>query len=141
MVAARRSHLVATVWPALNAGQWVVCDRFADSTVAYQGYGGGVPREQLVSLHRLIADDFTPDLTLILDLPVEIGLKRAARRRGGEMRFEAKGQAFHERVRQGFLAIAAAAPERCVVIDATRDIAMIAADIRAAVSARLGVTF
>ena len=105
MVAARRSHLVETVWPALDDGKWVICDRFADSTTAYQGYGGGVALERLVELHRLIAGDFHPDLTFILDVPVEIGLARAAQRHGGETRFEEKPGEFHERVRQGFLEI------------------------------------
>jgi len=137
MVAARRRHLVETVWPALDAGKWVVSDRFADSTMAYQGYGGGLDREKLAALHHLIAADFMPDLTLIFDLPVELGLKRAAKRRGGEARFEAKGRDYHERVRQGFLAIAAAAPQRCVVIDAARDIETVAAAALAAVKDRL----
>ncbi len=139
MVAARRSHLVETVWPALDAGRWVVCDRFADSTTAYQGYGGGVPPESLAALHRLIADRFQPDLTLILDVPVEIGLARAATRKGGENRFERKGSAFHERVRQGFREIARCEPARCVVIDANRDANAVGAAILTAVRERLGL--
>jgi dTMP kinase len=139
MVAARRCHLVETVWPALDAGKWVVCDRFADSTTAYQGYGGGVALERLAELHHFVAGDFQPDLTLILDVPVEIGLARAGRRRGGETRFESKGQAFHERVRQGFLEIARREPERCVVIDASRDVKAVAAAVLAAVRERLGL--
>jgi dTMP kinase len=139
MVAARRRHLVETVWPALDAGRWVACDRFADSTVAYQGYGGGVPLDRLADLHRLIAKDFAPDLTLILDVPVEAGLARAAKRKGGENRFESKGHEFHERVRQGFLEIARREPQRCVVIDATRDAGAVDAAIFAAVRERLGV--
>jgi dTMP kinase len=137
MVAARRRHLVETVWPALAAGKWVVSDRFADSTMAYQGYGGCLDRTRLAELHCLIADDFTPDLTLIFDVPVDVGLKRAAKRRGGEARFEAKGSDYHERVRQGFLAIAAAEPGRCVVIDASGDVDTIAAAALGAVRERL----
>jgi dTMP kinase len=137
MVAARRRHLIETVWPALAAGKWVICDRFADSTMAYQGYGGGIDHARLAELHRLIASDFLPDLTLIFDLPVELGLQRAAQRRGGETRFEAKGRDYHERVRQGFLAIAAAEPQRCVVIDATGDMETVAAATLAAVHERL----
>jgi dTMP kinase len=114
--AARRDHLVRTIWPALDEGTWVVSDRFADSTIAYQGSAGGVPRADLDALYRLIAGDFKPDLTLILDLPVELGLARAAAR-GGDDRFEKKGRDFHERLRAGFLAIAAAEPQRCAVID------------------------
>lgn len=140
MVAARRCHLVETVWPALDIGKWVVCDRFSDSTTAYQGHGGSVPLDQLAALHRMIAGDFRPDLTLILDLPVEIGLARAATRRGSEMRFESKGRDFHERVRQGFLAIAKAEPKRCVVIDASRDINAVSAAVLSAVKERLGLT-
>ena len=139
MVAARRCHLVETVWPALDAGKWVISDRFADSTMAYQGYGGGLDRAQLAALHRLIADDFMPDLTLIFDIPVEEGLKRAAKRHGGEARFEAKGLHYHERVRQGFLAIATAAPQRCVVIDASRDVDAVATAALAALRERLGL--
>jgi dTMP kinase len=141
MVAARRRHLVEAVWPALDDGKWVVCDRFVDSTTAYQGYGGGVDRARLTELLRLIAGDFRPDLTLIFDVPVELGLSRAAKRRGGEARFEAKGRDYHERVRQGFLAIAQAEPQRCVVIDASRDKDVVAAAARQAVRERLGVVF
>jgi dTMP kinase len=139
MVAARRCHLVETVWPALEAGKWVVCDRFADSTTAYQGYGGGVPLERLAELHKLIAGEFRPHLTLILDVPVEIGLARAAQRRGGEQRFESKGRDFHERVRQGFLEIAKREPGRCAVIDASRDINTVGAAVLATLRERLGL--
>jgi dTMP kinase len=138
MVAARRNHLVETVWPALDRGAWVVCDRFADSTLAYQGYGRGLPRGALVALHELIAGEFKPDLTLFLDLPVEVGLSRASQRRDHATRFEQMGRDFHERLRRGFLEIAAAEPERCVVIDATADIATVGRAIREAVRARLG---
>jgi len=139
MVAARRCHLVETVWPALDRGAWVVCDRFSDSTLAYQGYGGGVPLERLAQLHRLIAEDFHPDLTLILDIPVELGLARAALRRGGERRFESKGAEFHERVRRGFLTIAQAEPGRCAVIDARGDVGAVGAALLALLRERLGL--
>ena len=138
MVAARRRHLVETVWPALERGAWVICDRFSDSTIAYQGYGGGVPRERLAELHRLIAGDFHPDLTLILDLPVEVGLERAIRR-GGERRFEMKGVAFHERVRQGFQEIARAEPRRCALIDARSEVGDVSTAILAVLRERLGL--
>jgi dTMP kinase len=137
MVAARRSHLTATVWPALAQGSWVVSDRFADSTLAYQGSAGGVPRADLEALHRLIAGDFVPDLTLILDLPVDLGLARAAQRAGAETRFERKDRAFHEKLRQGFLDIAAREPARCVVIDATGDVDAVHQSVLAAVRERL----
>jgi dTMP kinase len=140
MVAARRAHLVETIWPALNQGQWVVSDRFADSTLAYQGYGRGLPRDALRALHQFIAGDFKPDLTFVLDLPVEIGLSRAAKRPGQqETRFERMDREFHERLRQGFLDIARQEPKRCVVIDATAETAVVQQAIRTALHARLGV--
>lgn len=139
MVAARRNHLVETVWPALERGDWVVSDRFADSTIAYQGYGRGLPFETLELLHRLIAGDFKPDLTIILDVPVEIGLSRAASRPGAETRFERMDRQFHERLRQGFLEIARREPRRCVVIDARPEAPAVQQTIRAALRERLGV--
>ena len=138
MVAARRSHLVHTIRPALERGEWVVCDRFADSTLAYQGYGGGVPLVELAALHRLIAGDFTPDLTFVLDVPVEKGLKRAAGRSGSETRFERMDRTFHERLSQGFLDIAQGAPERCVVIDAQGEVDTVHRAVLDAVHERLG---
>jgi dTMP kinase len=135
--AARRDHLRSTVWPALKRGAWVISDRFADSTMAYQGYGHGADRTMLGGLYDMAVGEFCPDLTLILDLPVEIGLARAASRRGTETRYESLPIAFHERVRAGFLDIAAVDPERCVVIDANRDIDTIAAAIAEAVTGRV----
>lgn len=137
--AARRDHLRATVWPALERGAWVISDRFADSTIAYQGYGYGVDRGMLDRLYAIAVGDFRPDLTLILDLPVDVGLGRAAARRGNETRYESLPGDFHARVRSGFLEIAAAEPGRCVVIDAARDIETVAAAIAAAVATRLKV--
>jgi dTMP kinase len=128
---------VATIWPALERGHWVLCDRFADSTLAYQGSAGGVPQDELRRLHRLIAGDFAPDLTLILDLPVAEGLARARARADGETRFERKGTEFHEKLRQGFLEIAGSEPRRCAVIDATRDVATVHQAVRAALRERL----
>lgn len=139
MVAARRSHVTHTIAPALERGEWVVCDRFVDSTMAYQGYGGGVPLAALAELHRLIAGDLMPDLTFILDIPVAKGLARATGRSGGETRFERMDPAFHERLRQGFLEIARAAPGRCFVIDAQRDVGTVQQAMLDAVRERLGV--
>jgi dTMP kinase len=139
MIAARRRHLLETVWPALEAGTFVVSDRFADSTMAYQGYAGGLDRTRLSELHRLIAEDFEPDLTLIFDVPVDVGLARAASRRGGEARFEAKGRDYHERVREGFLTIAQAEPRRCVVIDASLDLDAVGAAALEALRDRLAI--
>lgn len=137
--AARRDHLVKTVWPALDAGRWVLSDRFADSTRAYQSHGHGL---DIAVVERLYADavgSFAPDLTLILDLPVEEGLRRAAARAGGEDRYEKMDLGFHRRLRAGFLEIALREPKRCVVIDAARPIAEVQHDIRITVRERLGV--
>lgn len=136
--AARREHLRSTVWPALERGDWVVSDRFADSTVAYQGYGHGIDRKLLADLYAIAVGDFRPDLTLILDIPIEVGLSRAAARRGNETRYESLPRDFHERVHQGFHEIAIADPGRCMTIDATGSIDQTAAAIAAAVVARLG---
>ncbi len=135
--AARRDHLVRTVWPSLAAGRWVVSDRFADSTVAYQGYGHGLGRDTVARLYDVVVGTFRPDLTLVLDLPVEEGLRRAAARQGGEDRYERMDRDFHERLRQGFLDIARRDSDRCVVIDAGGDVEAVHARIMAAVCDRL----
>lgn len=137
--AARRDHLVSTVQPALARGAWVISDRFADSTMAYQGFGHGVDRDAIAELYRICGGGLKPDLTLILDLPVEIGLGRAAGRGGGEDRYERMDAAFHERLRQGFLEIARQEPDRCAIIDAARGEDEVHAQIIAAVSERLGL--
>jgi len=136
--AARREHLRSTVWPALKRGEWVVSDRFADSTLAYQGYGHGIEPRIFEQLYAVAAGAFRPDLTLILDLPVEIGLKRATDRRGTETRYESLPQDFHSRVRAGFLEIAAREPKRCIVIDATGTVDAIARAIADTARDRLG---
>ena len=136
-VAARRDHLVATVWPALASGAWVLSDRFADSTVAYQGFGHGLGAELMDSLHDLATDGFQPDLTLILDLPVEAGLTRAGHRGIGEDRYERMGHAFHERLRQGFLEIARRHPGRCEVVSALGEIEAVQARLAEVVARRL----
>jgi dTMP kinase len=140
LYAARRDHVVRLIEPALARGTWVVCDRFADSTLAYQGYGRGLPLADLAALHRFALGDFAPDLTLILDLPVADGLARAARRSVDADRFERLDAAFHERLRQGFRQIAADHPERCVVIDAAGEVDSVHRAVIAAVAERLGVT-
>lgn len=137
--AARRDHLVNMVQPALARGAWVISDRFADSTMAYQGYGHGVDRDAIAALYRICVGSLTPDLTLILDLPVEAGLARAAGRGGGEDRYERMDVAFHERLRQGFLEIARRDSARCVVIDAARSEDEVHAQIMTAVRARLAL--
>ena len=137
MYAARRDHIERVIAPALARGVVVLCDRFADSTRAYQGAGGGAPPSLIAALEADVLDDLHPDLTLILDLPTATGLARAVGRGGAEARFESKGLAFHERLRAGFLAIADAEPERCLVIDADRTESAVAASIWAAVETRI----
>lgn len=133
--AARREHVVRTIWPALAAGITVICDRFTDSTLAYQGAGQGLDQGTWDRLRAVALGDFMPDLTLVMDIPVGIGQARALRR-GAADRYERLEQGFHERVRAAFLAIAAADPGRCVVIDAARDADAVFADAWRAVSAR-----
>jgi dTMP kinase len=140
LYAARRDHLARLIRPALEAGEWVVCDRFTDSTLAYQGYGRGFALDQLAVLQRLALGDFTPDLTLILDLPVAEGLARAASRAVNADRFERLDHGFHERLRAGFRAIAANEPGRCVLIDASGEVGAVHQTIAAAVAARFGIT-
>jgi dTMP kinase len=135
--AARRDHLERAVWPALEAGRWVICDRFFDSTMAYQGYGLGLGREFIAALQALALGEFRPDLTLILDLPVEQGLARAAARHGGEDRYERMDPAFHRTLRNGFLDIAAREPGRCAVIDAAQSPDAVHAAILDVVARRL----
>jgi dTMP kinase len=134
--AARADHVARTIKPALVGGKWVICDRFTDSTFAYQGAGRGLARETIRRLETIVLDDFRPDLTLILDLPVEVGLARTKSREQGATRFENFDTEFHERLRQAFLAIARRARERCVVIDASADAATVADAIWSAVSKR-----
>jgi dTMP kinase len=135
-MAARRDHLVRVVRPALAAGTWVLSDRFADSTIAYQGHGHGVDRGVIDSLYRIVAGDLKPDLTLILDIDLDTGLGRAAGRDAGEDRYENMDRAFHERLRQGFVAIAEAEPGRCKLIDAAGTIEDVQARIMAAAKAQ-----
>lgn len=141
--AARKEHLERLIRPALEEGRWVVCDRFADSTAAYQGYAQNLGLDVTSQLERLVVGDTRPDLTLILDVPVDSGLERAASReikdQAGETRYERFSPRFHEKLRQAFLDIAKAEPERCIVIDAQRPEADVAKDVLAAVTERLGL--
>lgn len=134
--AARRDHLRRAIEPELALGRWVICDRFFDSTMAYQGYGHGVDRDFIRQLERAVIGALRPDLTLILDLPVELGLARAAARRDREARYEAMERDFHERLREGYRAIAAAEPERCLLIDADAEPREVQRRIRDAVRSR-----
>lgn len=122
MFAARAQHLAELILPALNAGKWVLCDRFTDATYAYQGAGRGIARERIALLEQWVQGTLRPDLTLFLDLPVDLGLQRASSR-GEPDRFEREQLAFFERVRAGYLQQAAAAPQRYRVIDAARSLA------------------
>ena len=133
MYASRRDHIERVIVPALAGGAVVLCDRFADSTRAYQGAGGGAAAGLIAALERHVLEGLRPDLTLILDLPVAAGLERAVGRGGAEARFESKGEAFHQRLRDAFLAIASVEPGRCRVLDASGDEDSVAAAVWAAV--------
>jgi dTMP kinase len=137
--AARDDHVRQTILPALNAGKWVICDRFADSTRVYQGVVGAADERVIKALERVSIGDLRPDLTLVLDVPVEIGMRRATGRRRGEEadRFEAEDVEFHRRLRQAYLALAENEKERCVVIDARAPKKVVASRIWDTVSARL----
>jgi len=137
VTAARADHVARLIRPALEAGHFVLCDRYVHSTLAYQGYGKGVALDRLRALHAFACQDLWPDLVLWLDLPVDKGLSRSTKRAAAqradqpqEQRFEALGLAYHEKVRSGFAALAAADP-RMVRIDATQDIEGVAAAIAA----------
>ena len=138
--AARDDHLRQLVRPALERGAWVLCDRFTDSTLVYQGAAGGVSANRIALLDREILDVPRPDLTLLLDLPPADGLRRRAAAGGRGGRFEAKGQGFHERVREGFLRLARAEPDRVALIDATPPPEQVADAIRAEVARRFGLS-
>lgn len=138
--AARRDHLRTTIRPALERGCWVLCDRFNDSTLAYQGFGHGMDRATLDQLYALVSEGDRPDLTLIFDLPVEQGLARAGTRGGVEDRYERMDIAFHHRLRDGYLTIARDEPHRCQIIDAARDIDTVAAAVRDVVCTRFDLS-
>lgn len=129
--AARAQHVRESILPTLNAGQWALCDRFTDATLAYQGFGRGLDAAFIRALNGFSTCSLTPDLTILIDLPVEIGLARANRRIAGmrpeaaEDRFEQEDFAFHGRVRQGYLTLAAAEPERFRIISGAADIATV----------------
>ena len=134
--AARHEHISRLVQPALDRGQWVLCDRFADSTTAYQGYAQNIDLETIATLYRLAVGNLEPNLTIILDLPVEVGLERAEDRGIGGTRYEKMGIEFHKRLRDGFLRIAANNPHRCSILDATQSIEEISEYIMALVAER-----
>lgn len=127
--ACRRDHLRAVIRPALARGEWVLCDRYQDSTVAYQGYGHGMEAKTLDMLYQAVGEGLWPDLTLILDLPEEQGLARAGRRGGAENRYESMDPGFHRRLREGYLSIARENPDRCRVVDATESMDQVTAAV------------
>jgi dTMP kinase len=137
--AARDDHVHSVFKPALDQGIWVLCDRFADSTRAYQGRLGNVLPGVLNAMERVTIGDLKPDLTVILDVPVEVGIQRAAARRGSGApdRFEAEDVAFHRKLRDAYRDIAASDPQRCVVIDANADVATVAAAVWTALRDRV----
>lgn len=137
--AARREHLRATIRPALARGEWVLCDRFADSTMAYQHFGQGVPAGFIEDLYREVVAADGPSLTLVLEVDPDIGFRRLAARTGDGRRYEDMDAAFHRRVHAGFREIAAAAPERCVLVPAEADQESVQARLRDIVTRRLGV--
>ena len=144
--AARRSHLQQTILPALRAGRWVICDRFADSSRAFQGYAGGLGLDTVERIHHEVVGCIAPDLTLVLDLDPQQALARAAARakasttagNSAEDRFEQKGLAYQQQVREAFLALATRSPQSHVVIDASVSVEQVHAALLAAVNARLG---
>ncbi len=143
LYAARRDHWLRLIQPALAEGKWVLCDRFADSTRVYQGIGKGVNAALIEGLHTLSLGDVEPDLTLLLDLPAEIGLSRTRVRESetasGETRFENMALAFHQSLRAGFADLAEAHPGRFATIDATQGVADVAAAVLDAVRDRLSL--
>lgn len=141
LFAARRAHVRHTILPALNSGKWVICDRYMDSTLAYQGGARGLGFEVIERLAALALEPGspTPDVTLILDLDVAEGLARAASRGGEENRFELLGTAFHQKLRDAFLRIAKNEPQRCVLIGASPPPDVVADAVHAAIAARLAI--
>jgi dTMP kinase len=140
--ASRAEHVRRVIRPALAAGQVVLCDRYLDSTVAYQGHGRGLPLEVIAHLNQLATDGVVPDLTLVFDLDVAEGLRRVRARQGALAAcdpFERLAIEFHERVRKGYWAIRDREPDRVVLIDADRPEAAVAAEVRTVVARRLGV--
>jgi dTMP kinase len=136
---ARAQNVREVIRPAIEAGKMVIADRFYDSTLAYQGYGHGVPLDQIRDVTRLACGTLVPDRTFLLDIPVDIGLGRSGWRAQSKWdRFEVLDPAFHERVREGYLRLAAAEPRRWAVIKADRDEAQVAADVRRVIGELLG---
>ena len=148
LMSARREHLVNKIWPSMEQGQSVVSDRFVDSTRAFQGYGMGLDQGLIDRIYEMIAGAFQPDLTFVFDIDAEKGLSRslkqlavtADKNESTEDRYERMGVPFHNRLRQGFLDIAKRFPDRCVIIDASQDIATIHGQILKTIETRFGIS-
>lgn len=138
LAAARRSHMNDLITPALDNGDWVLCDRFIDSTRAYQGYGQGLDLALIAQLQEIAVGNFSPDLTILLDISVEDGLARAASR-GGAARYEQMDISMHLRIREGFLKMAAAEPDRFVIVDAGQSIDAVSVEIKNCIAGRFGL--
>ena len=136
--AARRDHVERVIKPALDRGDWVVSDRFADSTMAYQGYGYGLSLEVIKTVHFATLGKFHTDMTIVMDFAPADGLARARMRDPDPSRYERFDLAFHERLREGFLEIAKSAPERCVVVDAGGPVDQVAEDVWGMIVSRIG---
>lgn len=137
--AARRAHLRDTIWPALARGQWIISDRFADSSRAFQGVAGELGLDLVDKIHDVVVGDFRPDLTIVLDVDPSLALARAEQRGGTEDRFEQKGLEYQRKVREGFRAIARSSPQSHVLIDGSRPVEAVGEDIRRRVSERFGL--
>ena len=141
LFAARADHFTTLIKPALKLGHWVLCDRFTDSTRAYQGYGLGLSLEAIEALNEIALGTFKPDLTLVLDVSVEVGMDRLRKRNNESDRYENMGLDFHKRLRHGFLKIASENADRCEVIDGNANVEQVSKTIANCVSKRLEITF
>ena len=140
MYAARRSHLNDTIWPELELGKWVISDRYADSSRAFQGIAGNLGLDTVEQIHQVVVGDFKPALVLILDIPESIALARASNRGGNENRFEKKGASYHARVRSAFLQIAASDQRQYQVIDANQSMDQVSEEIIRVINDRFGLS-
>ncbi|MGE0765423.1 MAG: dTMP kinase [Hyphomicrobiaceae bacterium] len=137
--AARADHISAVIQPAIERGQWVICDRFSDSTRVYQGAAGSLPSSSIETLEALVVGGLPPDLSIVLDVPVDVGLARARARSGVTDGYEARGADYHRRLRTGFVELARDHPDRVALVDGTGDVGTIAIEVRRVVACRLGI--
>lgn len=139
MYAARRAHLRDTIWPALQQGSWIICDRFADSSRAFQGIAGELGLQTVESIHHTSVGDFTPDLVIILDIDQQLALSRAEARGSGEDRFEKKGDEYHKKVREAFQSIACSNSDLYSLIDASGSIDQVTQHIFGVIEQKFGI--